>query len=81
MFPFGITVQGTKEYVLERIGAAKESKVTGNGHPLSPEAEKIYAVFEEYIGGMPAGSRVSLSLHVMYNAELLEPQGARAVGA
>lgn len=81
MFPFGITVQGTKEYVLERIAAAKEAKVTGHGHPLTPEAEKIYEVFEGYIGGMPGGSRVSLSVHVMCNVEQPEAAGPRAVGA
>jgi len=81
MSPFGITVQGTKERVLERISAAKTAKITGQGHPLSPEAEKVYDVFLEYIGGLPDGSNVSLSLHVLCNVD--EPQAAvpRNVGA
>lgn len=81
MPPFGITVSGTRERVLERIAAAKDAKVTGHGHPLTPEAEKIYTVFEEYIGGMPEGSQVSLSLHVLCNVTTPEAAGPRNVGA
>ena len=81
MAPFGITVSGTKEHVLERIAAAKDAKVTGQGHPLTPEGEKIYEVFEEYISKIPDGSTVSLSVHVNCNYSVPQPSWLREVGA
>lgn len=81
MNAISITVSGSRERVLERLKAARESNVSGMGDPLTDEGHAVFQIFQDYVGGLPAGSQVSLILHAQCNYSVPPSAQPREVGA